>query len=283
MTSACDETGRRHIAVGVVIYRPERTLLSRLQLALDSGFDIYVFDNSPEHGEVRSFCKAGANCSYATVGKNMGLGVGISAVCAQAYYDSHSALIFFDQDTVFTEDTLLFIDKFYADNQSLAAEYSAVVFNAKARDTAAGDRDTGLREVLMAISSGSLFFLRNLSRLNWHNERYFVDCVDYEFCLNSSNHNLKIGEWSATPGFDHVSEQPDHQYRLFGRVWSVRKYPTARVRDALTASGRLMLASLVTGNLRFLLAMARSVSIYACFQTIVRLMDLFKARGQTAK
>ena len=268
----------RTVAIGFVVYHPKPILMARVALALDSGFSVFVFDNSPSQGDIRDFCKGRVHCSYVTCGKNVGLGIGLSAICAQAYYSDFRALIFFDQDTVFRESTLAFVEDYYTNNVDLGSEYSAIVFNAK--DTSSSDTaDAGqLKDVLMAISSGSLFFLENLRRIGWHDQSYFVDCVDYEFCLNSHNHQLKIGEYSRAPGFDHRSEQSDEKYLIFGKERMIRKYSARRVRDTLTASARLMLTSIRTGNLRFFVAMARSASIYVGFQVLVRLIDFLKLR-----
>jgi rhamnosyltransferase len=262
----------RAIAIGFVTYHPGASFIERLAMLVDRDFDVYVFDNSPEEGAVRELCATRPGARYSTHGENAGLGVGLSAVCSQAYEDSHPALLFFDQDTVFGEGTLDFIERFHERNQALASNYSAIVFDAKdvGREGAA---DTPVvKDVLLAISSGSLFFLENLRRLGWHSPRYFVDGVDYEFCLRSSNAGLKVGLCSTTPGFDHQSEQPDQRYRILGRDWYIRKYPASRIADTLTASARLMGSSIATGNLPFLAAIVRSAGIYGAFQVLVRLM-----------
>jgi rhamnosyltransferase len=273
----------KEIAVGFVTYNPSPSLLARLQLLAELGYAIYVFDNSPEDGAVRDFCRSHSSSRYTTCGRNVGLGVGISAVCAKAYYDDHPALLFFDQDTVFMQSTLDFIERFHERNRAMAAAYSAIVFDAA---DVGGASDQGLpevKDVLLAISSGSLFFLKNLSRLKWHNPSYFVDCVDYELCLRSSSMGLKVGRCSSTPGFDHQAEQPDETYRILGRDWRIRKYSPRRIVDALTASTRLIGTALFTGNLRFLGAMVRSVAIYSGFQILVRLMPSPNRRKRTEK
>jgi hypothetical protein len=38
----------------------------------------------------------------------------------------------------------------------------------------------------LLISSGSLFNLNILKKINWNNVKYFVDGVDYEFCLRAN-------------------------------------------------------------------------------------------------
>ena len=265
----------RNIAIGIVTYNPGENLISRLSLAIESGFVPYIFDNSPENRIIRNFCAHGQNCRYSTCGKNVGLGVGISAVCAQAYYDSFPALIFFDQDTVFNRETLDFIEDFYVSNARIASDYSAIVFNSKDSGDKAG-RDFAFKDVLLARSSGCLFFLENLKKLNWHNEKYFVDGVDYEFCLKSRNNNFKIGECSTAPGFDHESEQPDVKYRIFGKERLLRRYSAKRILDSTFAGAKLMIKSVVTGNVIFSVAIIRSMAIYFYGQFAVRLINTFK-------
>ena len=265
----------RKIAIGVVTYNPSGNLISRLSLALASGFILYIFDNSPEDGIVQNFRNNRQTCRYFTCGKNVGLGFGISTVCAQAYYDSFPALIFFDQDTIFNRRTLDFIEDFYINNANIASNYSAIVFNSKNSGDCAGSNFI-FKDVLLARSSGSLFFLENLKKLNWHNETYFVDCVDYGFCLNSNNNNLKIGECSMAPGFDHESEQPDVKYMVFGKERLLRKYSTKRIIDTIFASARLLITSVITKNIAFSVATIRSLAIYLYGQCVVRLINAFK-------
>lgn len=269
----------KNIAIGIVTYGECESLIPRLQKATEAGYVIYLFDNSPEIDQIRKFCYgAGKNLiKYMTCGKNVGLGFGISSVCAQAYYESHKALLFFDQDTIFNISTLDFIESFYIKNPSIILEYSLVVFNAKNKSTLA------VKDVVFAISSGSLFFLENTKKINWHNENYFVDCVDYEFCLRSNNLKFKIGECSMTPGFDHQSEQADRQYFIFGQKRMLRKYSSKRMKDTITASVKLITTSLVTGNRTYFFASLKSFLGYCFWQILVRLIYLFNPKSGMRK
>ena len=279
-----DETRvNRKMAMGFVIYEPEETIITRLNLALVQGFDLYIFDNSPEKPIVRDLCQSRrnlGNCKYITCGKNVGLGYGISSICAQAYYDSHRALIFFDQDTGFQKSTLDFIEDFYISNSCMSKNYSAVIFNSKELNKARNENKFPIKDILLGISSGSLFLLENLKKINWHKETYFVDCVDYEFCLNSNNHGLKVGECSVTPGFDHQSEQPDVKYLIFGKERLLRKYSRRRIWDTISASVKLLLSSVMTRNFLFFGALFRSLFIYVGFQLLARLVGIFKFKDR---
>lgn len=271
------------IAVGVITYNPSQNLLLRLQETLDDGYNIYIFDNSPENEIVRDFVKRNAKNSpqifYLTCGKNAGLGFGLASVCAQAYYDSFPALLFFDQDTVFNSGTLRFICDFYNENNGLDKTYSAVVFNSKN----AGNPESlmgAVKDVRLAVSSGSLYFLENLRKMNWHNTNYFVDYVDYEFCLSSNNFGFKIGEYTTTPGFDHSSEQGDQRYKFFGVEYPMRAYSFSRIWDSISAALKLLVKSIGTGNYIFFYEIGKATSQYLVVQVYIRVAaaaQFFKA------
>lgn len=279
--SCCEEfVIMRKIAIGIVTYNPTPSLTSRINLALVSGFTLYIFDNSPQNGTVRDFCKSHNNCKYLTCGKNVGLGFGISSVCAQAYYDTYPALLFFDQDTIFDRSTLDFVEEFYISRGNLVEHYSAIIFNSKNVDSVNTGNKFLIKDVLLSINSGSLYFLENLKKLNWYNESYFVDCVDYEFCLNSNNHGFKIAECSNTPGFDHKSEQGDFEHRVFGKMVRLRKYPSKRIFDTIHASTRIFFAAVKKFNISFSYAIIRYLAIYLLCQGKARLINISTKKYQ---
>lgn len=268
----------RDIAIGIVVYNAGESLLQRLNLSISAGFTVYVFDNSPASADVKKLSKKYTNINYFTCGKNTGLGVGISTVCAQAYYDGYPALIFFDQDTGFSHETLNFIEEFYKRKKDGLSEYSAILFNSKSMGDSGISYDENLRDVVLAINSGSLYILNNLERINWHDFNYFVDGVDYKFCLDSARNKLKIGECSWTPGFDHVTEQDDSIYYFLGKAYSFRAYPLSRLVDTIFSNVKLIISSLTSFDFRFASMVTRNFIIYLLSQFLVRAMDLMKTR-----
>lgn len=272
----------QNVAIGMITFRPEASVLRRLQETVQSGYKVYLFDNSPDDAVIRDYIRGGtfdsSRLTYLTCGKNAGLGFGLASVCAQAYYESFEALLFFDQDTVFSSETLNYISDFYTKNTSLSDRYSSVVFNSKSFD-APGKEAPAVKDVRLAINSGSLYFLSNLKKMNWHSTKYFVDCVDYEFCLSSSNHHLKIGEHSAAPGFDHCSEQGDTRYKVFGVVIPMRAYRFSRIMDSWNASVKLFFKAVFTGNFSYALTFFMAINKYLFVQFYVRIAKLFRLKG----
>jgi len=261
---------KRKIAIGFIVYNPSSNVIHRLQETLSLGFAVYIFDNSPEKSILRDFIKNKGKIKYTTNGKNLGLGIGLSTVCAQAYYDDYPALVFFDQDTSFSTETLIAIEEYYINNQRLVSNYSSVVFNARNIEQKNNEFVNCFEDVLLSRNSGSMFFLENLKKMNWHNEKYFVDGVDYEFCLKSLLNNFRIGEYSCTPGFDHTVEQGDKKCELFGKTYSMRAYSWNRIVDTANSSVKLIFRSVLHGKIQFSLRITRLLSIYIVTQLLVR-------------
>lgn len=259
-------------AIGFVVFRPTEGFLTRLKLLDKCGCRVYIYDNSPEECTTRSLVREFPAVTYLTCGKNLGLGVGVSSICAHAYYDSFQTLLFFDQDTIFNESTISYIQKFSEKKLiDIQSSYSAVVFNAKDYSKKNQSDKLNVTNVDLVISSGSLFILENLKKIGWHNECYFVDLVDYEFCLRSLINNLKIGECRNAPGFDHSSEQPDKEYQVMGRAVSLRSYALSRIVDTSKASLKLVATSLLARQPKFALLIVRSYTLYFVAQILARI------------
>lgn len=274
----------RNVAIGIIVFNPAKSVLERIKIAINSGFKVYVFDNSPDNALIRDYAHSDmtdqSQITYITCGKNVGLGYGLAAICAQSYYDFFPTLLFFDQDTIFSSETLSYISSFYMGNSHLADSYSAIVFNSKTINAPKAAISL-VSDVRLAINSGSLYYLKNLKKMNWHSTKYFVDCVDYEFCLASSNYHLKIGEHSATPGFDHCTEQGDTHFKVFGVLLPMRVYRLSRIWDAYSASIKLIFKAIVTWNLIYAFEFFKSIHKYLFVQLYIRIAKIFHVRGKS--
>jgi len=264
--------GLRTIAIGFITYHPPAALLERITLAVEAGFKVYLFDNSPEDARFKGLLGdlPLGSIEYSCHGRNVGLGQALAKLCQQAYEDKFEAMLYFDQDTGFSGVTLDYIERFWQDCPSYRRTFSAVVFNAtQNRSPIVLPKASSfpVEEVVLAINSGSLYFLDNLFTLNWHNAHYHVDGVDYEFCLRSRHAGLKIGLCTRTPGFDHESEQGNTEVRWFGHRTVTRRYSWPRVADALGSGLKLILTAIKLREFRFVLVLGR-VTLGYCFYQI---------------
>lgn len=256
---------RWRFAIGLVLYHPEERLFNRINLMLELGFCVYVFDNSPFANPRAASLSRTLNISYLTSGKNVGISRALSTICATAYAQGFTRLLFLDQDTNVSQKTFEFIECTTACIPSDTQEqYAALVYNGQL------DPSTKVRDVRFAISSGSLFNLSIMRQIDWHNDAYFVDCVDYEFCLRARRSGFKIGILHNTPDFDHLTEQPDKSLQLFGKQLLIRRYSSTRVRDALTAYLRLIIPGIFKNSPADTCALLKSMLIYTLGQFMAR-------------
>jgi rhamnosyltransferase len=266
MTSNC--APRPDYAIGLVLYHPEESLLKRVDLMLQLGYRVYIFDNSPFNASSRIDIQNHRDVVYLTAGKNVGIGFSLSMLCATAYVDGYERLFFLDQDTGISGETLDFVSNF---SKSLPVDvrrqYALFVFKC--------DRspDQIVEDVRFAISSGSLFNLQILKQIGWHNEKYFVDCVDYELCLRARRSGFRIGLIKNIPDFDHITEQPDREINLIGKRLLVRRYTYSRIKDALSAYIKLIFGGIFKNHINDTLALAKSMGLYIFGQIVSRFIQ----------
>lgn len=264
MTSTAIKRGS--YAVGLILYHPDKNLKKRISLMISQGYQIFIFDNSPDKEQQYLNYYENDSVFYVTAGKNVGIGYSLATLCATAYMRGVSHLLFLDQDTGITAQTLEFIEDYVSSvDDSSHQHYAATVFNGNISDK------SYIQDVPLAISSGSLFNLRVLSQIGWHNEKFFVDCVDYEFCLRARRLGFKIGLIENTPDFDHVTEQPDRIIIVFGKRLLVRRYSVARISDAVSAYFKLIFGGILQNRPRDSFSIIRSLIIYLLGQTMSRL------------
>jgi rhamnosyltransferase len=230
------------------------------------GFRVYVFDNSPFGGAGDYSIQSNPNIIYLTAGKNVGIGYALATLCATAYAQGFSSLLYLDQDTSISARTLEFIQHTASTiPKSIQSEFAALVFDGQKADHGF------IQQVRLAISSGSLFNLSLLREIGWHNENYFVDCVDYEFCLRARRYGFKIGRIGNTPDFDHVTEQPDRAIKIFGKKILVRRYSKQRMKGSVYAFLRLIFGGMLKNSFSDTANIIKSFLIYVAAQFISRL------------
>lgn len=261
---------QKTIAVAVAAYGISAESLGRIKRVAAAGYDVYVYDNSPHQRALFDLCAGNPALHYFCCGQNAGLGVAIATLCSHAANDGYYGLIFFDQDTGFTEQTLDFVSAYASSNVAAHSQHAAVVFNAVKPIVTSELEAPPAKDVLVAINSGSLYLLANVIAMGGHDISYFVDGVDYKFCLDSARKGFKIGLFEHTPGFDHVTEQDDETYVVLGRKIRMRPYPWRRIRDTCQSNVRLMISGVKACNPRFVATVLRLFFFYGAMQLYVR-------------
>lgn len=260
---------KKSYAIALVIYNPSFCTLKRIEMMTCAGYSVYVFDNSFDVSGFKDSVLQNKNVHYFASGSNLGLGTPLTIICATASARGEKGILFLDQDTSVSVATLDFIEKFR--NSLSDDEYRAF---ASLTFTNGKPNNLKITEKKLVINSGSLFSLEALQEIGWHNKDFFVDCVDYEFCLRARRSGFKIGVVSDTPDFDHVSEQPDLVFAFLNSKIAVRRYSVSRIRDAVGAYSKLIVGCLVRFELGNVIVLFRSLMIYIFAQLIARTIEV---------
>ena len=260
--------------VGIVVFHEGRDFSLRLGSIVKNGATVYIFDNSPQSEYSRSYlieCES-KNIKYVTAGKNVGLAVAMTILCAQAYYEGHKTLFFLDQDTVISNEA---IDLF----QDLVAKLDLTKYSALSISNDALIASSNLnaaeryivKDVKLIRNSGTLFNLVNLMTMNWFDVKYFVDGIDYDFSLNSRINGFALGLIENFPGFDHLSAQGYSDFFFFGLKFHHRKYNFSRCLDVATSSLKLILKSIFAGKFDYSYLFTRHLVIFMLTQFVLRI------------
>jgi rhamnosyltransferase len=251
------------MAIGIVIYKPDGTFIQRLDKIYDYGYEVFLFDNSPF-----STLKDSNNTNYFHNSSNPGLSHAMKTISQSAYNNGYSSILYFDQDTLFTRETLDYMNKiknsFISSSEN---KYSAISISDRK------NLDNSVIKVDLIRNSGTLFFLENLKKIGWFDETYFVDGVDYEFCLRSKIHNYMIGAIETVPGFDHEEDQGYKNYSFFGISKIGRRYNNDRIKDIFISSLRISFQALVHLKIKFSIKIIALLILFMINQLIFRIAN----------
>lgn len=226
-----------------VLYKPTSNSLTNLLKAKANGLKVVVYLNSVND----NFLKKLNSLDITLLGFNINVGLGIAFSEFENYLElnGYNFFIYFDQDTVVDEIAwrrILGSYKDYFQIRNLGMlNYS-------------GNSDGGSSIV---INSGSLFSMNVLKYIGYHDKSFFVEGLDYEFCLRLNSNGLNIVK-VLCEGIDHVSLQDGFTIKCFSKVIQLRVYGKQRMIDFNRSHKRLIFSSLRMYKFRFLLFFLKS-------------------------
>lgn len=267
--------------IGIVLYNPSISSIKRINFFAEKGVQFYIFDNSQIIGEKQSFDSE--NIKYFSCNKNLGLSFSLNYLCKEAIKSGKKSLLFFDQDTIFTYETLVYVDNLLEFKISSDAPVFKKAVSINFRDinlanissNVIGTFQIGqyfLFEIMFSINSGTLYFLDKFNYFNWFDEKFFVDGVDYSFSLNSNLNGYKNLAVGNVVGLNHSGEQDFQFITLFGKKWSYRIYSFKRNSDFLISHLRLFLKSFKVHGIKPKYFICKAIFGYVSYQLLGRIL-----------
>jgi hypothetical protein len=255
------------MAAAVIGYFPPDAVQNRIDLLQSAGYFTYYWENTPANQTSKMQADVVLNLGQG----NVGLGSALAQLLDQARAAGFEWLLYFDQDTEFDANSLSFMHDFVRAG-NFTPDFAAIRF-------AEANSHRQLQTKQLIFNSGCLFRLHSPAR---HRSDFFVEGVDYQYCLDAATKGQKLGQ-IACVGMKHESIQPLQHYELVGFRSAYRPYPLKRHLQFLYALLRLSGIALRHFQLRYVAIFLRNIFTHLIMQGIGALMILLSRMGLAKK
>lgn len=267
-----------NFSLAFVAYFPEESFYDRLDAVLAAEIACWVFDNTPGGDQRLQQCCARGKAIYVhKQHTNIGLGPAMHYLLKQAWQEGEKCMVYFDQDTIFSLKSLGFIHDWlqsHADRQLAAIHFQSAQLPYS---------EGGFKVAKLFFNTACWFDLDKLHHIGWHDASFFVEGVDYKFCLDASSAGYILGIVGGAPDLDHDSLQPTERARLFGKEWVMRLYPPWRLRGFTWALTRLIWYSIGRKRFDYAYIFARNMATFWITQVFYRVVKGITRRPPPSK
>lgn len=233
------------IAFFSVLYNPDANAVKNIKSSINNGFIPYVYINRADDGVLREL----ESLPIVTLGTNhnVGLGPAFHDFETRALEEKIEYFVYFDQDTIVEELAWMHIRRTFLQ-----------VFNKSGVGLLYYTASHKLPPFpKVAISSGCFFSLDVIRKIGKHDPSYFVEGVDYEFCLRLRENGLRIKR-IFIDGVDHLSLQNGVACKILGVDFALRYYGLRRLLDFNKSHAKLIRRSIRMRDYRMAIFFAKS-------------------------
>ena len=230
-----------------VLYNPPENAIKNIILARLAGFIPIVYLNNVNEEYLNKL----KDLEVVTLGGNSNVGLGVAFNEVEVYLSSNSVehFIYFDQDTIVGQSSWNAIKNSYLN--FFHDDVGMLYFN----------NHISSDDLSVVISSGCAFSLKVLSVIGYHDRSYFVEGVDYEFCLRLKAHGYKIKSVLLN-AIDHSTLQDKAEKFFFGKKIDIRCYGSGRLSDFNKSHLRLIKKAIKLRQYKLLFFFIKSFIVF---------------------
>ena len=182
----------------VVLYNPSSKVRNNIDSYLDSLEKLYVVDNSLEDN---SKFYEDKKIEYISNGKNVGIAAALNMGAKRAIQDKFEWLLTMDQDSAFDKNgielMLEFLERVRTDKfvqNIISTKYDRIGLISPLHMTIMNpnDQSKGIDSPLNVMTSGNIINLAAYKKIGGFKEWFFIDGVDFDYCLNLRKHKYEI-------------------------------------------------------------------------------------------
>ncbi|MXV17502.1 glycosyltransferase [Hufsiella ginkgonis] len=173
----------------VVLFHPEGPVVDNIRSYAGELNRLYVVDNSPHPDEaIVASLRDFPNCKYLHNGSNDGIAAALNAAARFALDNRAAWLLTMDQDSRFETGAFIKLLDFTLRQDPVATGLVSPFHHTKISVEPVAEVD----EVLTIMTSGNLVSLYAWERTGGYDERYFIDAVDWDYCLRLNTGKFKV-------------------------------------------------------------------------------------------
>lgn len=180
-------------AAVVVLYNPTETVIKNINTYSAYIDKMYLVDNSDynnyEFSELISRQLNKCQSKYINLGGNYGIAKAINVAAHMAIEDGFDWLLTMDQDSSF-KNNIVDVYKSYIEKEKI--NDVAILSPVYMTDRRGGKTADGYDILYWTMQSANFINLKAFSSIGDFDESYFIDCVDYEYCLRAKESGYRI-------------------------------------------------------------------------------------------
>lgn len=182
------------IAAVVILYNPAHDVAKNIQSYFGAIDKLYIVDNSLKAAsQVRETFINQKNVVYLHDGENKGIAARLNQVIKLAKEDGYDWLLTMDQDSFFEKGEF---NNYLHCCENFDRKETVSMFGIFFSESAGHSTDCDFINVKHLITSGTLMNLKLNEYIGEFDENFFIDEVDFEYCLRSVSVGFKIIQFS---------------------------------------------------------------------------------------
>lgn len=179
------------VAASIVLYNPDDDVVGRV-LRYAAFMDLLiVVDNTEGASLGNRFENVPAIC-YRPLGSNRGVATALNIAAREALEREYAWLMTLDQDSILSAEVYACLESWVSKTHDSTVGFVAPIQASKVSDLKQSRAGSGVREVLLVMTSGSVLNLQAYLKCGPFEDRLFIDHVDHEYCLRLRRNRFRV-------------------------------------------------------------------------------------------
>lgn len=177
-------------AAVVVLYHPDESVAHNIFTYSGEVGKIYLIDNSDRKEYALDEVKQLDNVEYIDLKENRGIAAALNQGMKKAIDEGYEWVITMDQDSRFKNNIIqIYLDYINENNVDKVIMLSPAYIMDRGRKQNSKGETKKLRR---SMQSACFVHVEVFCKIGYFREEFFIDCVDYEYCLKSRKQGYEI-------------------------------------------------------------------------------------------